>query len=310
MEATISTRAREAAPVSPAAAPRSHSSNRSLGQVLTTRSAGIPASRAIAREKRWKSRCRCGVGVAREGEEAAGGEGRPRERRREVLPLGAAVDLDGDAPLRGRREDAVPARLHAGPHVVEAPLRVAEDGDARRLDGPDEARRLVLRGAQVRVDRGDRRRRGPGRPRGSRRSSRPRRCSPRRRGTSRTPRRSSRSAGRARAPARRSRRRERPAGHGAVAGVVGQEGVAVAAEGERAVEVAERDLPVGAVGVEVDVAAQVGERDPVGRGEDPVDVGPREELALPLAGGVLAVEEGGEPVARPTRPSRRRGTRR
>ncbi len=62
-------------------------------------------------------------------------------------------------------------------------------------------------------------------------------------------------------------------------------------------KVGERDLSVGAVGVEVDVSPEVGEGDPVGGGQDPVDVGSREVLPLAFARRVLAVEEGREPVS-------------
>ena len=91
--------------------------------------------------------------------------------------------------------------------------------------------------------------------------------------------------------------RVEPAGDGAVAGVVGQEGVEVAPPCQGAVEVGERGLSVRSVGVQVEVAPEVGERDAVGGGQNPVDVGSREVLALALAGRVLAVEEGREPVS-------------
>src|SRR5262249_47657072 len=95
------------------------------------------------------------VGVTRERKEATRVARERGERRRQVEPVGAAVQLDRDA-ARGRGgEDARPVRPDAAPDVVETSARVAEYGDAGRVERSEEAFRLVPRAPEPGVHRGD-----------------------------------------------------------------------------------------------------------------------------------------------------------
>ena len=167
---------------------------------------------------------------------------------------------------------------------------MAEDGDARRLHRANEPGRLVARVAKLRVDRGD-----DGRDLGD----------PRREDVDRPVLRDVRFGPEEHdeatvgpfvrpvhlPPLGAEVARKEPSRHGTVPGVIRQEGIAVAARVEGAVKRGERHPPVRPVRVEMDVPPEVGHRDPLRSGEDPVDVGLREEVRLDVFARVFAVED-------------------
>jgi hypothetical protein len=209
--------------------------------------------------------------VRGEREEATRVDGEHRERGREVEPFRAAVQLDGHSTCRGGRENARPVRADAAPHVVETALRVAQDRDAGRLDGPHEAGRLVARAPEIRMDRRDD---------GAELGHAPRRQVERavlgdvrlRAEEHRESRVGSRVQEIDLAPLRAEVGGIEAARNGAVARMVRKKRIAVPPALERAMKRGEGHPAVGAVGVEVEVAAQIRPADPTGRRENPVGI--------------------------------------
>ena len=133
-----------------APAARGHSSRKSSGQQLITRSMES-ARGARARSPSPRRPLLGRVGVAVEGENAAGVQRAARKIVVDVLTPRVAVDLDRHGRPRGRLENAIPVRSHAGTHAVLASSRMPEDVHAGRAHRLQDPLRLVRGRPQRRV---------------------------------------------------------------------------------------------------------------------------------------------------------------
>ena len=77
---------------------------------------------------------RRGVRVAVERKHTPCAKGPGRQRVVEVLSSGITIDFDGDAPLRGRCEDGVPAGDDTGSRAGDPAARMGQDPDGRVCD--------------------------------------------------------------------------------------------------------------------------------------------------------------------------------